>query len=299
MLKYRIPAALIMSAVFVGCLYLDTHYRSSLALSSFFAVGVVIVLREFFAMAEAKGAKPMVLFGIIMAVCLTFAHDRWCWEKWHNATRSVPDLMSTVLALCVIGTCALQGARKSPKDAISNIGITLFGWIYVWFLPAFMIKIRHLGVPGASGWNYDGTELVAITLLVAKFSDIGGFFTGRFIGKHKLSPIISPKKTWEGAAGGVLFSVVFALLVRTFYPHSVLMAFSFETVILFGVAMAISSLLGDLLASCIKRDCEVKDSGGAVPGFGGLLDVADSLMIASPIAYFFFLLAGARPGLEV
>lgn len=299
MLKYRVPAGLLLTIVFVMCLVFDSKYHSSLFLSSFFAVGVAIVLREFYAMAEAKGMKPMVIYGLIMGVCLVFAHDRWCWEKWHNAARSVPDLMSTVVALCVVGTCALQGTRKSPDGAIMNIGVTLFGWIYVWFLPAFLVKIRHLGLADAKGWNYDGTELVAMTLMVAKVSDIGGFFAGRAFGKHKMSPIISPKKTWEGAAGGIALSVAFALLVRTFYPGSILQAFSFSTVILFGIVMALSSLLGDLLASCIKRDCNVKDSGAVVPGFGGLLDVVDSLMIASPIAYYFFLLAGARPGLEI
>lgn len=297
MLKYRIPAGLFITFVFVTCLIMDTKFETSLCLSSFFAVGVVIVLREYFAMAKAKGAKPMVAFGIVMAICLVFAHDRWCWEKWHNAARSVPDLMSTVLALCVVGTCAIQGTRKSPDGAVANIGITIFGWIYVWFLPAFLVKIRHLGFSGASGWNLDGAELVAMTVMVAKVSDIGGFFAGRAFGKHKMSPIISPKKTWEGTAGGIALSIIFALIVRSLYPDSILQALTFSLTILFGIVMAVSSLLGDLLASCIKRDCKVKDSGSVVPGFGGFLDVADSLMIASPVAYFFFLLVGARPGI--
>jgi phosphatidate cytidylyltransferase len=207
-------------------------------------------------------------------------------------------LLSSVVALCVLGSFALQGIRKSPDGAIVNIGSTLMGLVYVWFLPGFLVKIRHLGFAEAKGWGLDGIELIAATLFVAKVSDIGGFFVGRAFGKHKMSPVISPKKTWEGAAGGALASILLTIAFRNFYPNSVFATMSMWTVVLFGFTMSVSSILGDLIESCMKRDSQQKDSGTAVPGFGGLLDVADSLMVAAPASYFFLILAGARPALE-
>lgn len=299
MLKYRIPAALIIVALLVACLWYDGTRANSIAFTVFVAVGTLIVSREFYRMVRGKGICPMTTFGIVMTVVLVFAHDRWCWEKWHGAPRSVPDLLSTVIALCVVGTCALQGVRKSPVGAISNIGATLLGMIYVWFLPAYLVKLRHLGLAEAQGWQWDGVELVFATILVSKSCDIGGFFVGRRFGRHKLSPIVSPKKTWEGVAGGVVASLLVAFLLRAAWPGGVLAALSPGGLALFSLAMALSGLLGDLLESALKRDSEVKDSGGSVPGFGGLLDVVDSLMLSAPTSYFFFILAGARPALSL
>ncbi|MFW5856401.1 MAG: phosphatidate cytidylyltransferase [Planctomycetota bacterium] len=297
MLKYRIPAAIFIGLVFYGCLWRDAATAGSMGLTLFIAVGTVVVMREYFRMVEAKGARPMVFFGVVMAVVLVFAHDRWAWEKWHGLPRSVPDLMDTVVALAVLGACALQGVRKSPSGAILNIGTTLLGFVYVWFLPSFLVKIRHLGVPGANGWAIDGAELVFVTIFVSKICDVGGLLVGKQFGRTKLSPVVSPNKTWEGFAGGIAFSVGLSLYMRWVAPGSALASLSVGTAALFGITMAVSGLLGDLLESAMKRDSEVKDSGGSVPGFGGLLDVVDSLMISAPTAYFFFLLAGARPAL--
>jgi phosphatidate cytidylyltransferase len=298
MLKYRIPAALAIAATFLGLLWLDGARAGSLGLSTFIAVGTVVVLREFFRMVEAKGARPMQVFGILMGVLLVYAHDQWCWQKWHGAPRWHPDLMDTVVAVTVLGACAMQGARPRPEGAILNIGSTLMGLVYVWFLPSFLVKMRHLGLPGGEGWQWDGVELVAVTIGLSKICDVGAFFTGRRFGRHKLSPVVSPNKTWEGVAGGIALSTAVALAIKLLDPAGAFASLGWAGVILFAVLMSVSGLLGDLLESAMKRDSEVKDSGGSIPGFGGLMDVVDSLMVSAPTAYFFFLLAGAEPALS-
>lgn len=301
MLRYRIPAALVISGVFFLCMWMDFQHATSYCLSGFIAIGSVIVLLEFYRMVEVKGIRPMKFFGVVMCLGLLYAHDRWCWEKWHDAPRSMPDLMSTMLTLAVLGTFALQGVRKERiEGAILGIGSTLLGLIYVWFLPAFLIKIRHLGVPGdigaSHGWASAGVELVLVTIFVSKMSDIGGFFVGKTLGRHKLAPQISPKKTWEGLLGGVAASVAMILAWRGASDVSVLTVWPGWVVAILGAILAVASLLGDLIESIFKRDSDVKDAGTIVPGFGGFLDLVDSLMVSSPIAYFFFLFIGARPG---
>lgn len=299
MLRYRIPAALVITLVFSGCMWIDATDAMSWCMSAFFALGTIMVLREFYRMVEVKGARPFTGFGMLMGVVLVFAHDRWCWEEWHGVTRTVPDVMNTALAACVLGGFALQGIRRSPDGAMVNIGTTLLGLIYVWFLPSFLIKIRHLGLPGGSGWAIDGAELIVVSILTAKMSDIGGFFIGRSFGRHKLCPTISPKKTWEGLFGGIVACILFVLAIKMMAPSSATATLSFMYCCIFGFLMAVSSLLGDLIESCMKRDSQVKDSGTAVPGFGGVMDVVDSLMVSGPVAYFFFILIGASPALEV
>ncbi|MHC4883752.1 MAG: phosphatidate cytidylyltransferase [Planctomycetota bacterium] len=298
MLKYRIPAAAVIVIVFCACIWYDAQHAMSWCMSSFFAVGTVLVLREFYRMVEAKGVKPLVTFGLIMGVALVFAHDRWCWEKWHGEPRSLPDLMNTALAVCVLGSFALQAIRRGAEGAMINIGTTLLGLIYVWFLPAFLIKIRHLGLPDANGWVLDGAELVVVSIMVAKMSDVGGFFVGRSLGRHKLCPTISPKKTWEGLAGGIVASILLVQVIRLAAPDGATASLTLVQSCIFGLLMAVCSLLGDLVESCLKRDSQVKDSGTVVPGFGGMMDVVDSLMVSGPVAYFFLLLVGARPALE-
>ncbi|MBN1256515.1 MAG: phosphatidate cytidylyltransferase, partial [Planctomycetes bacterium] len=173
----------------------------------------------------------------------------------------------------------------------------LMGLVYVWFLPSFLAKMRHLGFPGAHGWRLDGVEFIIVTVFVAKICDVGGLFVGKRYGRHKLCPHISPNKTWEGFGGGILASVGLAVYMSYTAPESVLGVMGLLPVIIFGVLMAVSSLLGDLLESAMKRDSEMKDAGGSIPGYGGMLDVADSLMVSGPVAYFFFIFMGARPAL--
>ncbi len=295
MLKYRIPAALTIAALFLVACWYDWSHGTSWAFSAFVAAGSVIVLREFYQMVEAKGARPTWGFGLLMVVLLVLGHDRWCWEKWHGLERLTPDRMMTVLAVVVLGTFLIQVLRRGPRGTILNVGSTLLGLVYVWFLPAFLVKIRHLGLrPEPGSWVTDGVELLVLTVGLSKIADMGAYFTGRNFGRRKLSPVLSPAKTWEGAAGGVAASIAGMFVLRAVFPESVFGSFDVWTALSFAILMAVGGLFGDLMASALKRDSGLKHSGDIVPGFGGFLDVVDSIMVAAPVAYFFLLLIGAR-----
>ena len=138
-----------------------------------------------------------------------------------------------------------------------------------------------------------------MAIFVPKCGDMAAYFTGRLLGRHRMTPAISPKKTWEGFAGGIVGAVVVALILNHFYLKELLegkfmSAFQIDETVLhggdwaalgFGLTVGLAGVLGDLAESLIKRDCRRKDAADTVPGFGGVLDVIDSILFAAPVAY--------------
>ena len=123
---------------------------------------------------------------------------------------------------------------------------------------------------------------------MVKFCDTGALLTGMAIGKHKMSPVISPKKTWEGAVGGVVFAMgvgaLIAWLARGVFPPHVT---PFNAALM-AVPIAIIGIVADLVESVLKRRANIKDSGATIPGIGGMFDLSDSIILVAPIGYYFF-----------
>jgi phosphatidate cytidylyltransferase len=150
-----------------------------------------------------------------------------------------------------------------------------------WPLSVFLLlRGFHVGVSTGLWW------VLTVFLGVWGF-DTGAFFAGHFFGRHKLAPDISPAKTWEGVAGGLVLSIAAALLF-TAWPLGV----PWYLAILLGILIGIASTLGDLAESLIKRQTHVKDSGQFMPGHGGILDRIDSLLFAVIVVYIFAQLIG-------
>jgi phosphatidate cytidylyltransferase len=171
---------------------------------------------------------------------------------------------------------------REPGTAIPRIGATLLAVSYLGILPSFFAQIR-LHPSANSGL------LLALTVCVPKCNDIAAFFTGTFFGRHKMTPLLSPKKTWEGFCGGaggsILAAVGLSFLAdagRPVFPAGVAEAAAF------GLIVGIAGVLGDLAESMLKRDGYTKDASKSIPGFGGLLDVVDSVLFAAPVAYLWF-----------
>ena len=181
-----------------------------------------------------------------------------------------------------------------------NLDGTLVDWsltfaiaVYTGFPMSFFLLLRGYEASvwqGFSGtWVYlpRGTWWLLIVLLGVWGFDAAAFFTGRSFGRHKLSPRISPAKSWEGVIGGFVLSIV-AALVLTVKPLGV----PWYLAIVLGILLGIAAVLGDLAESLIKRQMHVKDSGQFMPGHGGLLDRVDSLLFAVIVVYFFALCVG-------
>jgi phosphatidate cytidylyltransferase len=159
--------------------------------------------------------------------------------------------------------------------------------VYVGLLLQYLVRI--LTPLPADTISADGRLLLCLWLIaVAKFCDVGALLTGLAIGKHKMAPVISPKKTWEGAIGGVLTSMgvgaLGAWLARTQFPAG----FTPLRGALIAAPVAAVGIVSDLVESVIKRRAASKDSGNVIPGIGGMFDLSDSLLLTAPVAYFLF-----------
>ena len=156
-----------------------------------------------------------------------------------------------------------------------------------WYMPInlhFFLKIPELYV-----WESSTSLAVVIwVVLITKLTDVGGFFIGCAVGKHHLAPQVSPKKTWEGVGGGMLFALIGNILYFICFSKYLPDAFSFSKSLLFTLIMAWGSVVSDLLESLLKRQIQTKDSGRSIPGIGGVLDLIDSLLLNAPLAYILF-----------
>ncbi|MFH1888685.1 MAG: phosphatidate cytidylyltransferase [Candidatus Omnitrophota bacterium] len=255
----------IVSAAVLFCflaLTISVDWLFGLLVTVFIAAG----LYEFFTMLENKGTHIYKYFGIAMGtiVPLSILFRFELTRNW--------EFLFIVLALLFL--IIMQFRRRDNSGVIVDISATIFGILYVsWFL-SFMIKIRYLD---------GGAGLILAVICITKLGDIGAYFIGSRLGKTPLIPRISPKKSVEGAIGGLLFSVLGAIITKPFlnagYAHLVFM----------GVSLGILGQLGDLSESLMKRDCQVKDSGRALPGMGGVLDFIDSLLFTAPVFYFYMI----------
>jgi phosphatidate cytidylyltransferase len=210
--------------------------------------------------------------------------------NWHPVVRAQNSLapaspwplVTFVLVGVLIAAFLLEmhRYRGEPGAAIPRIALTVFAVAYLGLLASFLAQLRWLHP------DPQRTSLIlALTIFVPKCGDIGAFFAGTFFGRHKMTPILSPKKTWEGAAGGLLASVLVAVglsFAAPVFKQGVLEA------VAFGVVVCVAGVLGDLAESLIKRDGQTKDAAQSIPGFGGLLDVIDSVLFAAPVAYVWF-----------
>jgi len=258
MLKKRIISSTLLILMVLGVIFVD--WVCGLIITGFIVLG----LYEFFTMLEKKGIKIYKYFGIGMGVIIPLSI-----MLRFEPTKSW-ELLFIVLALFFL--FLMQFRRPQNSGVIVDISTTLFGILYVSWFFSFLIKIRYM---------QNGTGLLGLVLLATKLGDIGAYVVGSRIGKTPLIPRISPKKSVEGAIGGLLFSVAGALISKSFLD------FGYLHLVMMGLAMGILGQLGDLSESLMKRDCQVKDSGASFPGLGGVLDSIDSLLFTAPAFYFY------------
>lgn len=196
-----------------------------------------------------------------------------------DAPAKSPDLLILTVAFFLILVLVTQMFRFQAdfSKMLTGVSVTVFGVFYVVFLGGFLVATRVGFDPILS------TKLLLFFFIVNFGADAGAYFVGKQIGKHKLAPVISPGKTWEGLIGGVVFSAALAALASySFFPELPL-RFSIPL----AIVMAIFGVMGDLAESAIKRGANLKDAASILPGHGGLLDRLDSLLFCAPILYYF------------
>ncbi len=260
MLSRRIFTSILLISVITVTIF--NELACGLLVTVFIAAG----LYEFFTMLEKKGINIYKYFGITMGLVipLSLIFRFELTKNW--------ELLFIVL--CLLSLILMQFQRRNNSGVVVDISTTLFGILYVSWFFSFLIKIRYLT---------NGLGLLVCVLLITKLGDIGAYFIGSRLGKTPLMPRISPKKSVEGAIGGLAFSIIGALISRNF------LHFGYVHIITMGITLGILGQLGDLSESLFKRDCQVKDSGNILPGMGGVLDEIDSLLFTAPVFYFYML----------
>jgi len=261
-LEKRIISSIGLIVLIITAIFNEFVFIASILL--FIAVG----MNEFFNMLRKKGIKVYSYFGAVIGLIIPLSivlHYRYNFA----ITKKIEFVLIIAALLFLL---VLQFKRREHKDVIIDISTTVFGVIYVSWLFSFLIKIRYMP---------EGAGLFAAVLIMTKLGDIGAYIVGMTLGKNPLLPKISPKKTVEGAIGGLFFSMLGAVISKNWlgmpYLHAVLL----------GLFLGVLGQLGDLSESLIKRDCGVKDSGSVLPGMGGFLDEMDSLLFTAPVFYFY------------
>ncbi len=243
----------------------------------------LIALWEYYRMLDAKGLPNFKIIGMFCGATMSVGSFYYCSRI--GPAQSYDFELACLLAfmLVVFGRQMFQHTRDlSPLETMAY---TVFGLFYVVWLFSFVTKIVFLPPRTADG-AVTGHFYVLWLILVTKFSDMGAYVVGSLIGKHKMVPHISPKKTWEGFAGAILFSVGGGCGMLALMPEKLALLDQVHAVIL-SLGLGLAAIIGDLAESLIKRSCDVKDSGRFLPGIGGALDLIDSILFTAPLMFFY------------
>jgi phosphatidate cytidylyltransferase len=184
----------------------------------------------------------------------------------------------------MLGAALARASQKVSHDAIVSMAGTVLATLYLGGLAWFLVALRVKGAQHVAG----STVLILMILLCVKFTDVGAYFGGKAMGRRKLIPWLSPGKTWEGLFFGLLTAAIIGAAMSPLIDKRSGYELPWWKGALFGMIIGGIGQLGDLLESLMKRDAEVKDSGRLVPGFGGILDIIDSPLLAAPFAYLLF-----------
>jgi len=204
---------------------------------------------------------------------------------WTPLDLASPTMKASLTAFMVVGMWGYILTAYDyhrPGDSVLSIAGYLFVFFYVGLMSSFLYQLRWL-----SPDPQFGAAAILVAIMTPKLGDAGAYFTGRWLGRRKLIPKLSPGKTYEGAVGGLAAAVLAAWALGSHPVPFVCTAPLMKpwAAALFGLVVGILGQVGDLMESLIKRDCEAKDAAQSIPGFGGLLDVADAILFSAPLSY--------------
>jgi len=274
MLRQRLQSGLLIAVALIAAAFWLPSWGVLLLLM--IVCGVAML--EFYALLDAARIPHFKYVGFFGGLALTAA--TW-WSSAGGA--GGPSVgQSAVLFLVTAATFLRQFPQKNNDRPLETVSGTLLGVLYVAFMFNFFTKIL------VTWGDFGGRLFVLYLVFVVKLTDVGAYFIGCSIGRHKLIPRISPAKTWEGCLGGVFTGMAgscffWVLCGGNFGGADVRLL----DAVLLGPLLAVLGTIGDLTESLFKRAAGVKDSGRIILGMGGLLDVLDSLLFAAPMLYLY------------
>jgi phosphatidate cytidylyltransferase len=258
----RILTALVLIPLFV----LAVLARDPLVFATLMMAASVLCAAELERITAASGIQPFPFLGSLWAVGFLFS------AAWPEVFHLQAVIAAGALGLVTFG---LWGSVPLP-GVLASSAAACFTALYTGFLLGFMIQVKKLGDPL-------GARLIFLGAIVIWAGDSAAYYVGSAIGKHKLAPAVSPKKTWEGAVAHVAGSLLGAAAVKlTFFAD-----LEWRHAVALGLLLSVIGQLGDLFESALKRGAGVKDSGTILPGHGGFLDRLDSLIVSGPVLFFY------------
>jgi phosphatidate cytidylyltransferase len=276
------------AAVLIPCVVGLVLWGSTGVMAVGLALVILLALFEYFALGDAIGHRAYRFWTAICALGLVYvqwlaaiapSYELAGGLTFHRMVGRILGVIPTaqdVFFIFVLGVAALTLSTKRPiVEALPAAGISASGLLLVAFPLTFTIRLH--------GYGPDGPKLLMFVLVITWVGDTAAYFVGRAMGKHKLAPALSPKKTWEGTIasilGALLVAVGFARWLTVPLPHLLAMA----------AVGNIAGQAGDLLESAYKRSAGVKDSGSLLPGHGGVLDRIDALILAIPVVWYYWI----------
>jgi len=219
-------------------------------------VAVLLGIREIVRAFSVRGTYLSINALIIATIALSFA-------AWSGGIAGLA--VATAIAIPIL---LIQLLTKGPEGFVASATATTFSLLYLPFLGGFLILL---------GRTSTGFERVMTFVVLVSCNDTFGYIVGVLIGKHPMAPKISPKKSWEGLAGSVIFTVIGGVLAFKY-----IMTMHWWIGVIVGLMIVFTATCGDLIESAMKRDLELKDMGSLLPGHGGILDRLDSVLISAP-----------------
>ena len=258
MLWQRVISALVLLPVVGAAVWFGEPWFSITV-----AVFVFLATLEFYRIASIAGWRPFLFLGTLLT--LLFILDA------HSDDERTTSLLITLAVVLPLIRCLLYPTKR---NALMNWTWTVGGVFYIGWMMSHFIFLRELE---------DGRDWVFLALLATFACDTSAFFVGRALGKHRMAPVVSPGKTWEGAAGGLIGAVVATVVVAIVAGFD---GVGYHLIVPLGFLIGIFAQLGDLAESAIKRSAETKEAGNLIPGHGGVLDRLDSLIFSIVLVYY-------------
>jgi phosphatidate cytidylyltransferase len=282
MLTTRLWMGAVLIALTIGMLVADQ--RLDPWFPFLFLFQLVLTLAACHEMVNLLGPQRAPQRSVCYVGVVTFVLSNWAINYPTSHAHSWPLLIGILAGFLLIVFLYEMATFTAPGRSVERMAVTWLILGYLGFLPCFFAQIRWLTLD-----HPDNTVRLALAAFVPKCCDIGAYCTGRLFGRHKMTPVLSPKKTWEGAIGGLITGALAAIAIDRLGPAAVL-HHDFRWEIGFGLTVGLAGMLGDLAESLIKRDCQIKDASTAVPGYGGVLDVVDAIIYSAPVSYVWFLI---------
>ena len=272
----------VSTLVLWGVIFASLWYFGAQAAVWLITLLAALTLHEFYGMMEKMGFRPFRWMGLLFSVLVTAGP--FYVSLYLTDGEEFAGLAPVLLALAVVASAIRIVGERDNTNRVETLVTTALGLLYVPFMLHYLVRILLLFT------DPDGGLVLALWVVaVAKFCDVGALLTGLAIGKHKMAPNISPKKTWEGAVGGVLIATAVGVGIAHYAADYLPEKLTLTYAALIAPILATVGIISDLIESVLKRRADVKDTGAIIPGIGGAFDLTDSLILTAPLAYVIFL----------